>query len=922
MNRFPAWKHALAAAVVAAGFFYAAPSLFPNSPVVQIRATEGRLDESATLRQAEESLAEAGIAAASTRLLGRGAARRVEIKFAAEEEQIAARALLARDLGDGYVVAYNRASDAPPWLAKLGATPIALGLDLRGGVYFLLQVDSEFAFQKRLKGLSDAVAETLIEARLAVESIEISQEQIWLTPKTPADLEAAIAAALVLSEDLELVTEPGQSPARFALLESARDRILDLTMEQNVETLRRRIDELGVAEPVITRQGRDRIAAQLPGVQDTARAKNILGRTAALELRGVDERRSSSPSLLRRAKEGRAVAGADYFPERDGPGLFLEKRHVVTGENITDASPGLDNNNRPAVNIALDAPGAQRMKRYTRARVGERLAILLIDRDRGEIISAPVVQEELAANFIVHGNMGTAEASELALLLRAGALAAPLAIIEERTVGPSLGADNIRRGLSSVAGGFVAIAFFIALYYALMGIISVAALFANLVLLSAALGLLGATLTLPGLAGFALTLGMAIDANVLINERVREEFDLGQSASKAVAAGYERAWTTILDSNLTTLIAGAALFVFGEGPVRGFAVVLCFGLLTSMFSAVQVSRSLVNVAVERRRRVGLPRGFRFLAFRRVLPLMSWRGRTATVSAILLLVCAVSLGWRGLNLGVDFTGGTVIEAAFEKTPSIGAARQALAEAGLSEAPIQLSGEGTIIVKASPRQAGESGAALSEAALAGLRELDPGVVLRRVEFVGPQVGAELLFSGALALIFVMIGIAVYLSLRFKWRLAVGAIVANFHDVFFILGLFSIFQWEFNLPVLAATLAILGYSVNESVVIFDRVRENLRASRANALVERVLDESIAQTWSRTIITHGSTQLAVLSMLFFGGEPLFYFALALTIGIFASIYSSVLVSGPLALRLGLAREDLLPPKEVKSDNPAGAVV
>ena len=713
---------------------------------------------------------------------------------------------------------------------------------------------------------------------------------------------------------------PSPSLRYFVFSPAARDEIIDLTMQQNLQTLRNRVDELGVAEPVITRQGSDRIAVQLPGVQDTAQAKKVLGRTAALELRGVDESKTASRVMIRRAVRGRAPAGTELYYERDGTPLLLERIPVITGENITDARPGYDQNNQPAVHIALDAAGGEKMKRYTRPRVGQQLAILLRDRNSAEVISAPVINEELYVNFLIHGRMSAAEAAELSLLLRSGALAAPLEIVEERTVGPSLGADNIRRGVNSVIGGFTAIALFIAAYYAMFGIISVAALLMNLLLLTALLALAGATLTLPGLAGFALTLGMAIDANVLINERIREEVASGKSALMAVRAGYGRAFSTILDSNLTTLIAGAALFAFGSGPVRGFAVVLCFGILTSMFSAVQGSRALVNIFSERRRATRLSLGVRLLDMRRTLSLMKYRRITGVLSTIFLLVCIVSLAVRGLNFGIDFTGGTVLEASFERTPSVAAARRQLADIGLAEAPIQLSGDGLLIIKAPP---GESGAELSTRVMESLRQLDANAVLRRLEYVGPQVGDELFLAGALALLFVVVGIMLYLSARFKWRMAVGAIVANLHDVVFILGLFSLFGWEFNLPVLAATLAILGYSVNESVVIFDRVRENFRIQRSATSTADMLDISITQTWARTIITHGSTQLAVLSMLFFGGDVLFLFALALTIGIFSSIYSSVLIGTSIALYLGLNRDDFIEKeKDLRAQNPSGAVV
>ena len=920
--RFPLWKHAVVWTLVALGAFYALPSAYSKSPVVQARAASAGQDaDRKTLREVQTALRAANLQTRALKLEN-GV---VEAKFDDADSQIAAQSAIAKALGDQFVVALNTSSDAPEWMSAFGADPLALGLDLRGGVYFLLRVDAEFAVNRRLTGVSGGEQFRLLlrdfGATAAAEG-----ERIIINMQTANDYDALAEAVVEAFPELEEKDKEGAAEAddlilHMGLTSEERVALVDLTMEQNLQTLRNRVDELGVAEPVITRQGSERIAVQLPGVQDTARAKSVLGRTAALELRGVDETKTSSRSLIRRAEKGRPPLGTELYKTREGEPILVGRTAVISGENITDARPGFDQQNRPAVHLSLDSVGAEKIKRHTRPRIGERLAILLIDRDQAEIISAPVVQQELYANFIIHGRMNTREANELSLLLRAGALAAPLEIIEERSVGPSLGADNIRSGISSVIGGFIGVAVFIAAYYAMFGLISVTALLANLFLLTALLGAVGATLTLPGLAGFALTLGMAIDANVLINERVREEVAQDKPPLSAISAGYDRALTTILDSNLTTLIAGLALFAFGSGPVRGFAVVLCFGLLTSMFSAVQGSRALVNLACERRERLrSLSLGWWHLRFKRVLPLMKWRKFTAALSAVLLTICIGSLATRGLNFGVDFTGGTVVETAFSQQADIERIRAAAESAGLENAPIQQSGDGLVIIKAPPHTAG---ADLSERVLDALRKIDPDAELRRVEFVGPQVGAELFLAGALALLCVCLGIAAYLSFRFKWRMAIGAIVANLHDVIFILGLFSIFQWEFSLPVLAATLAILGYSVNESVVIFDRVREIFRVRRKGDSPEGVINEAVTQTWSRTVITHGSTQMAVLAMLFFGGEALFLFALALTIGILSSIYSSILVAGPVALRLGMTREDFII-REVKgkSDNPAGAVV
>jgi len=605
MNMQSLWKYLAVLAALLIALFYSAPSAYQSAPTIQLRPLSG---ETVDL---EEILAEAGEAVRAEGVAdfeiapGDG---RVDLKFPVGdfESQAAAQRALDAALGGRMVVALSSDTTAPGFFRAAGAEPIALGLDLRGGVHFLLEVDIPFAVGKFLEGELEALKADLRSERVRYRSADATDSAIVLE-FAGAD---GVGAALTIVEDGEYRVVPAGDPEGLVLSlrvpEEVVSEIRELTLEQNLETLRNRVDELGVAEPVITRQGDSRIAVQLPGVQDTARAKAILGRTAALELRGVDEARTASRSALAAARSGRVPRGAVFVEgsESDEPGYLLEDSVVITGENITNAHPSFDQSGRPAVSIDLDNAGGARMRAYTRDNIQDQLAIVMIERDRSEVISAPVIQEELSTRFIIHGSMTSAEANELALLLRAGSLSAPLRIVEERTVGPSLGADNIRSGLGSIQGGFVAIAIFIAAYYMVFGLISVAALAANLLCLTALLAILQATLTLPGLAGFALTLGMAIDANVLINERIREELASGSRPLLAIREGYDRAFITIFDANITTLIAGIALFAFGSGPVRGFAVVLSLGLITSMFTAVVVSRCLVDAVYSRRPKLG------------------------------------------------------------------------------------------------------------------------------------------------------------------------------------------------------------------------------------------------------------------------------------------------------------------------------
>ena len=479
-----------------------------------------------------------------------------------------------------------------------------LGLDLRGGVHFLLQVDMKGALTKRLDATGADLRSLLRDKDIRHGGV--NREGMNLAVRF-RDADTRDKAKKVIADNQpDLLLTESLDGAQFkliaALTQPAQTRIQEFALKQNIQTLHNRINELGVAEPVIQQQGADRIVVQLPGVQDTAKAKDILGRTATLEVRMVDD----APGLLELALQGQIPYGDELYKDRDGAPILVKKQVVLTGDRLTDAQPGFDNQTQePAVHLTLDSAGARIFKDITRENVGKRMAILLIEKGKGEVVTAPVIRTEIGGGRvqISGGKMSTTEANDTALLLRAGALAAPMDIIEERTIGPSLGAENIKKGFDSTLYGFALVSAFMIAYYTLFGLISVLALAANLLFLVALLSMLQATLTLPGMAGIALTLGMAIDANVLINERVREELRDGATPQAAIHAGYERAFDTILDSNVTTLIAGLALLIFGSGPVRGFAVVLCLGILTSIFSAVTVSRALVNFWYGRRRKL-------------------------------------------------------------------------------------------------------------------------------------------------------------------------------------------------------------------------------------------------------------------------------------------------------------------------------
>ncbi|MBS3916114.1 MAG: protein translocase subunit SecD [Sulfuritalea sp.] len=609
MNRYPLWKYALIAVAMALGLLYTLPNFYGEAPAVQISSIKTAIKVDIKLFGRVEEILKAENLAHNGIFVDQNSVR---ARFGDTEMQIKAKDAIERALNPdpenaSYVVALNLLSRSPAWLTSLHARPMYLGLDLRGGVHFLLQVDMKGALSKRLDSTSADLRSMLRDKNVRHAGIVRERDQLAIRFRD-ADTRNKARAAIETSQPDLLLTE-AQDGADFKLTATlkpeAEKRIQEFALKQNITTLHNRINELGVAEPVIQQQGADRIVVQLPGVQDTAKAKDILGRTATLEVRLVDDENSQNPAVMDEAAKGQPPVGTEYYVERSGAPLLVRKQVVLTGDRLTDAQPGFDNQTQePAVHLSLDSAGARIFKDVTRDNVGRRMAILLIEKGKGEVITAPVIRTEIGGGRVqISGRMSTVEANDVALLLRAGSLAAPMEIIEERTIGPSLGAENIERGFNATVGGFIAIAVFMVIYYSLFGVISVLALSTNLLLLIALLSMLQATLTLPGIAAIALTLGMAIDANVLINERIREELRNGVSPQAAITAGYERAFGTILDSNVTSLIAGLALLIFGSGPVRGFAVVHCLGILTSMFSAVVVSRGIVNLIYGGRRKL-------------------------------------------------------------------------------------------------------------------------------------------------------------------------------------------------------------------------------------------------------------------------------------------------------------------------------
>ena len=606
MNRYPVWKYAIIVIALLLGVVYTLPNFFGEAPAVQVSSSKVTFKvDTATLGKVEEALKAAGVQATLISLEGTSIRARFETTDAQlKAKDIIQKALVPDAADPAYVVALNLISRSPNWLTALHSAPMYLGLDLRGGVHFMLQVDMKAALTQKTDSVAGDIRTTLREKDVRHGGISRNGLAIEIRMRDAAQIEGAMSVLSAQFPDLLVTQSPDGAEFKLSATikpEAAR-KVQEQALKQNITTLHNRINELGVAEPVIQQQGLDRIVVQLPGVQDTAKAKDILGRTATLEVRMVDE---STDARTAELGSGPVPFGAERYLERSGQPVVVKKQVILTGDNLTDAQPGFDSQTQePVVNLSLDAKGARIFKDVTRENIGKRMAIILFEKGKGEVVTAPVIRAEIGGGRVqISGRMTSVEANDTALLLRAGSLAAPMEIIEERTIGPSLGAENIAKGFNSVTWGFLVIVAFMCIYYMVFGLVSGIALGVNLLLLVAVLSMLQATLTLPGMAAMALALGMAIDSNVLINERVREELRSGANPQAAISAGYDRAWATILDSNITTLIAGVALLAFGSGPVRGFAVVHCIGILTSMFSAVFFSRGLVNLWYGRQKKL-------------------------------------------------------------------------------------------------------------------------------------------------------------------------------------------------------------------------------------------------------------------------------------------------------------------------------
>jgi SecD/SecF fusion protein len=800
-------------------------------------------------------------------------------------------------------------SELPDWMPKRQLT---LGLDLQGGSHILLRVERADIEKERLEATVDDMRRLLREEGIGYTGLSgnglVAQVRIRDLANVDRAKEALneltqlVNAGLLSGGTLREVVLEEPQPGLFELTLTTEgiDHRISSAVTQSIEVVRRRVDELGTTEPVIQRQGDDRILVQVPGFDDPQRLKDILNQVAKLSFRLVDR---SMP--VEEALNGRPPATAEIVYSTDDPPIpyLIQRRELVSGENLVDAQAGFDQRtNEPIVSFRFDTKGAQRFGQVTQQNVGFPFAIILDN----QVISAPVINEPiLGGSGQISGNFTVESANDLAVLLRAGALPATLTVIEERTVGPGLGADSIAAGETAGIIGAILVVLFILVAYGFLGLIANLALIFNVIMIIAVLSVLGATLTLPGIAGIVLTVGMAVDSNVLIYERIKEERRGGRSLIQAIDAGFKRAFGTILDANITTLIAAVILFYLGSGPVRGFAVTLAIGIMTTVFTAFTVTRWMIAEWVRRSRPKVLPKGIMSDMFSNARYRFMWlRKTTFLFSAAAAIASLVLFAVFGMNYGIDFKGGSIIEVqAKQGDANVADIRSRLSDLNLGDVQVQEFGSPQeVLIRVQAQGGGESA---EQSVIIKVRsDLEQDYTVRRVEVVGPTVSGELAQAGTIAVLASLFAILIYIWFRFEWQFALGAIIATVNDVVLTIGMFVVTGVEFNLSSIAAVLTIVGYSLNDTVVVYDRVRENLRRYKKMPLA-KLLDLSVNQMLSRTVLTSVTTLLALLALFIFGGEVIRSFTFAMIFGVIVGTYSSIFIAAPVLILFRLRGEN-----------------
>ncbi len=796
----------------------------------------------------------------------------------------------------------------PNWLPKRQMT---LGLDLQGGSHILLQIDRNDLISDRLDATRDDIRTALRDARVGYTGLSGSGHNVQVRIRDAEQVAAAKTALSSLTQPVSsglfgsgsvvelTMDEPESGLFRFTLTEEGINYRVGTALNQSVEVVNRRVNELGTTEPIIQRQGNDRILVQVPGLEDPQRLKDILGKTAKLTFQMVDQ---SMP--VEEAIQGRPPAGATVMYSNDEPPVpyIIENRVIVSGENLIDAQATFDQRtSEPVVSFRFDNQGATRFAQATQQGVGRLFAIILDN----HVISAPRINEPiLGGSGQISGSFTAQTANDLAVLLRAGALPADLTIIEERTVGPSLGQDSIEAGTFATGIAALLVFAFMVLAYGKLGVLASIGLAANLVMMIAILTMLGATLTLPGIAGIALTLGMAVDSNVIIFERVREERAQGRSLIQSLDSGFKRALAAVVDANLTTLIAAVILFYMGTGPIRGFAVTLAIGIVTTVFTAFTLTRWLIAFWLRRNRPTEFPAGLvHYLPLDPKVNLMRWRNLAFAFSGAVSIFIMVMFFVTPMNLGIDFRGGSMIEVqAKDGTADAGDVRARLSGLDIGEIQVQEFGNAELMIRVEGQA--EGGDTAEQSVIDKVHgALDSDYDFRRVEVVGPTVSSELAWSGTIGVVASLFAMLLYIWFRFEWQFGVGAIVSTLHDVVFMVGLYVVFGFEFNLASIAAILTVVGYSINDTVVIYDRVRENLRRYKKMPIVD-LINLSLSQTLSRTFLTGLTTLFALTVLYLWGGEVISDFMFAILIGVLVGTYSSLFIAGPMLILFKLRPE------------------
>lgn len=797
----------------------------------------------------------------------------------------------------------------PSWLPHQKVT---LGLDLQGGSHIMLKLERQDIVKERLETIVGDVRSQLREANIRYTGLSGVGQQIQVRITDASQVPQAIEALKVITDPVSIGGLTGGTVTEVTLEQDGTDGLLRLSLtdagidyrvssavNQSMEVVRRRVDELGTTEPLIQRQGDDRIIVQVPGLTDPQRLKALLNQTAKLSFHMVD---TTMP--VTEAINTRPPAQSEILYSNDDPAVpyLIERRALISGENLVDAQAAFDQRtNEPVVSFRFDSRGAQRFAQATQENVGKPFAIVLDQ----QVISAPVIREPIiGGSGQISGNFSVDGANDLAVLLRAGALPATLTVVEERTVGPGLGQDSINAGIMASIFGALAVVAYMMLFYGTFGLFANIALVFNIIMIMAALTLIGSTLTLPGIAGIVLTMGMAVDSNVLVYERIREEARNGRPLHQAIDIGFKKAFATIMDANVTALIAAVVLFYMGSGPVRGFAVTLTIGIATTVFTAFTMTFWLMATWYRMKRPKFIPKSVRTGFFdNRNIRFMAMRKFNFGAAMLISVASIIGFATVGLNLGIDFKGGSIIEVqARQGDADLADIRERLSQLNIGE--IQAQGFGDVSSALIRLQAQDGGENAEQSALTKVRgELEAQYDFRRVEVVGPSVSNDLSFMATIGVAVSLIGILVYIWFRFEWQFAIGAIIATLHDVVFTLGLFVITGFEFNLTSIAAILTIIGYSLNDTVVVYDRMRENLRRYKKMPL-DVLIDESINQTLSRTVLTAGSTILALGALYFFGGEVIASFTFAMLAGVVIGTFSSIYIAGPVLIAFKLRPE------------------